>query len=68
MKNSFRLLMQINALFYIVLAVLEAATQNYRCATYATLCILYILMLIRDDIFIEKMINEIKRIIKGDNK
>lgn len=65
---SYRTLMLINALFFIVSVVVEVATKNYRCATYATLCILHILMLIRDDIFIEKMVNEIKRIIRGENR
>lgn len=68
MKNTFRLLMRITALFFIVAVVVESATQNYRCAAYAMLCILYILMLIRDDIFIEKMVNEIKRIIRGEDR
>ena len=65
---SYRILMLVTALFFIMSVVVEVATQNYRCAGYATLCILYILMLIRDDIFIEKIVNEIKRIIKGENK
>ena len=65
---SYRILMLVTALFFIMSVVVEVATQNYRCAGYAALCILYILMLIRDDIFIEKMVNEIKRIIKGDSK
>ena len=65
---SYRTLLRIAALFCIMSVVIEVATQNYRCAGYAALCILYILMLIRDDIFTETMVNEIKRIIKGDNK
>ena len=68
MRNAYRAGLWIISVIVTSAAVFEALTKNYRCAAYAMCCVIYIHLLIRDDIFIEKMVNEIKRIIKGDNK
>lgn len=68
MRNAYRVWLWIVVVIVTSAAVFEALTKNYRCATYALCCAISICLLIRDDIFIEKITNEIKRIIKGEDR
>lgn len=68
MRNAYRTGLWMAVVIVTSAAVFEALTQNYRCAAYALCCVINIHMLIRDDIFIEKIINEIKRMNKEGNK